>query len=66
MDKLRTWGLPDPNMVRQSEYRAIYEVLEDAVAWAEQDGDDPKAIVLSILNEFVALATSCIAELEAP
>ena len=51
------WGLDDPDNVGASEYRAIYETLEDGLASFEDDGEvDETDIVrhaIGMLDEFI-------------
>lgn len=45
-------NLPDPDMVGQSEYRAIHDLLDDATSGYEADsGMEPKEWLLAILDE---------------
>ena len=46
--------LEDPKMVGASEYRAIYDVLVDALDGCEEDiADNPSSFALTILDEFI-------------
>jgi hypothetical protein len=53
MPSLKQWGLEDPDVVGSSEYRAIYECIEDALQGYEQDsGLTPAEYVRAIVDEF--------------
>ena len=48
---LKSWGFQDPDEIRQSEYRAIFDTLADGLASAEPD-EDKADLALAILDEF--------------
>lgn len=57
----------DPDMVGQSEYYAIYEILSNAVEQADDDGEpqeETEDLIKGILREFILIATQMLDDLK--
>lgn len=61
-EPMRELGFQDPDEVRQSEYRAMYEVIDSVID--QFDGGERSAMAITILEEFIELAKGEIARLK--
>ncbi len=59
MATLKDWNITHPDEVGASEYRAIYECIDDGLQGCEEDvADDPRVFALAMLDEFTMHAAA--------